>query len=146
MKTKHPTQPLVRKDGVLRFKENAIVSYLSNYLRDTGKCSMNDLGLMPFVREDRRQFAQLLGYSLAGYGELSSYVSPKDYQGAALEGTIKLVELFGELQNSLEARCEACCRGHKHDDKRCGAPTARRLLRQAGRLHDDTDDAGKAKG
>jgi len=142
MKTKHPTQPLVRKDGVLRFKENAIV----RYLLDAGKINMNDLAVMPFDREDRRQFAQLIGYSLSGYGDLSSYVSGKDYQRAEREGRMNLDELLGELQNSLEARCEACCRGRKHDDERCGAPTARRLLRQAGRLHDDTHDAGKVKG
>jgi hypothetical protein len=141
MKTKHPTQPLVRKDGVVRFKENAIV----RYLLDAGKISMNDLAVMPFDRDDRNQFAQLIGYSLCGYGDLS-YVSDKAYKRAEREGRINLDEVLNELQNSLEARCEACCRGHKHDDKRCGAPTARRLLRQAGRLHDDTDDAGKAKG
>ena len=41
-------------------------------------------------------------------------------------------ELLDELRNSLEARCEACCRGVEHDDQHCGAPTARRLLARAG--------------
>jgi hypothetical protein len=40
-------------------------------------------------------------------------------------------ELLDELRNSLEARCEACCRGIEHDDQHCGAPTARRLLTRA---------------
>jgi len=42
-------------------------------------------------------------------------------------------ELLDELRNSLEARCENCCRGLEHDDEHCGAPTARRLLVAAGR-------------
>jgi hypothetical protein len=42
-------------------------------------------------------------------------------------------ELLDELRNSLEARCESCCRGIEHDDEHCGAPTARRLLVAAGR-------------
>ncbi len=42
-------------------------------------------------------------------------------------------ELLVELRNSLEARCESCCRQIEHDDERCGAPTARRLLLAAGR-------------
>lgn len=47
-------------------------------------------------------------------------------------------ELLDELRNSLEARCESCCRGVEHDDKRCGAPTARRLLVAAGRIKEKT--------
>jgi len=42
-------------------------------------------------------------------------------------------ELLDELLNSLEARCESCCRQIEHDDEHCGAPTARRLLLAAGR-------------
>ncbi|MGD0567075.1 MAG: hypothetical protein ABSA78_01620 [Candidatus Sulfotelmatobacter sp.] len=42
-------------------------------------------------------------------------------------------ELLDELRNSLEARCESCCRQIEHDDEHCGAPTARRLLLAAGR-------------
>lgn len=36
--------------------------------------------------------------------------------------------LTDELESSLYARCESCCRGLEHDDMHCGAPTARRLL------------------
>jgi hypothetical protein len=42
-------------------------------------------------------------------------------------------ELLDELRNSLEARCESCCRQIEHDDEHCGAPLARRLLLAAGR-------------
>jgi hypothetical protein len=37
---------------------------------------MNNLALLPFSNEDRVQFAQLIGYSLNGFGELP-YVSDK---------------------------------------------------------------------
>jgi hypothetical protein len=49
-------------------------------------------------------------------------------------GVAERDELLDELLNSLEARCESCCRGIEHDDERCGAPTARRLLLAAGRI------------
>ncbi len=74
----HPVQPLiVDSDGVQRFKQNAIV----RFLLDAGPFSMNALALMPFSDEDRGQFAQLIGYSLAGFGDLP-YVSDGDYSRA----------------------------------------------------------------
>ena len=42
---------------------------------------MNQLALMPFTVEDREQFAQLIFYSLAGFGELS-YVTDETYARA----------------------------------------------------------------
>jgi len=78
-KKKHPTQPLVKdKFKVIRFKRNAIVEYLL----DNGPYDMNHLATIPFSQEDREQFAQLIGYSLDGFGELS-YVSKKTYEAAA---------------------------------------------------------------
>lgn len=78
-RAKHPVQPLVRDErGVIRFKANAIVQHL---LKD-GPFNMNTIAMMNFSFEDQVQFAQLIGYSLAGLGELD-YVSTKDYQRAA---------------------------------------------------------------
>jgi hypothetical protein len=74
---KHPIQPLVDNHGTLRFKENAIV----RHLLDHGGIDMNKLAMLPFENEDRVQFAQLIGYSLSGFGELS-YVSDDDYDAA----------------------------------------------------------------
>ncbi len=66
--TEHPVQHLEYDDqGVLRFRQNAIV----RFLLDAGPYDMNALFLMPFSDVDRRQFAQLIGYSLDGYAELS---------------------------------------------------------------------------
>jgi hypothetical protein len=81
MTPKHPMQPLVRDaDGVVRFKQNAIV----RFLLDAGPFDLNQIALMPFSDEDREHFAQLIGYSLDGFGELS-YVSDESYEQAAAQ-------------------------------------------------------------
>lgn len=74
---KNPIQPLAKDaKGVLRFKENALVSALLEHWRATG-FGLNELALKFCTQEhadDWQQLAQLIGYSLSGYGELS-YVS-----------------------------------------------------------------------
>jgi hypothetical protein len=70
-------QPVEMHDGVARFKANRIVALLL----DTGKLNLNDLARMEFSDEDRMQLAQLIGYSVSGYGELS-YVSDASYAKA----------------------------------------------------------------
>lgn len=70
-KAVHPIQPLeFDGHGVLRFKRNAIV----RHLLDHGGINMNDLARLEFAQEDREQFAQLIGYSHSGSGDLG-YVS-----------------------------------------------------------------------
>jgi hypothetical protein len=77
-----PMQPLING----RFKENKIVSYcLEN------KTDMNDIAMQSFTDSDREQFAQLIGYSLGGYGDLS-YVSDDSYDRAEEEPTTKAGE------------------------------------------------------
>ena len=74
----HPIQPISKDEsGVPRFKVNKIV----RHLLDVGPFDMNDLARMQFSEEDRIQFAQLIGYSLGGFGELS-YVSDEVYDSA----------------------------------------------------------------
>jgi hypothetical protein len=64
----HPTQTIVlAEDNVLRFQENPIVTYLL----DKGGISMTNLACKGFSDVDRRQFAQLIGYSVTGYNTLS---------------------------------------------------------------------------
>lgn len=75
---RHPLQPLAPDDhGTVRFKENAIV----RYLLDAGPFDLNVLAGMDFSREDWEQLAQLIGYSLSGFGGLS-YVSGDTYAAA----------------------------------------------------------------
>ena len=72
IKTTHPVQPIVLDDrGIARFKENKIVSYLLDLASQRGICDMNTLAQLPFSAEDRNQFAQLIGYSVGGFADLS---------------------------------------------------------------------------
>ena len=74
----HPIQPLISDNqGTLRFQSNALV----RYLLDHGPFDMNDLAGVQCSNEDREQFAQLIGYSLHGFGGLP-YVSTETYDAA----------------------------------------------------------------
>jgi hypothetical protein len=78
---KNPVQPLeLDHRGVLRFKANRIVQHL---LDTHPACDMNKLATLDFSNDDRQQFAQLIGYSLSGYGELQGYVDDVAYKTAA---------------------------------------------------------------
>jgi len=74
----NPQQPLITDEhGVIRFKENPLVSYLL----DKGGLNMKHLALFAHdnsnvTDSDQAQFAQLIGYSVSGWGSLS-YVSPE---------------------------------------------------------------------
>jgi hypothetical protein len=50
--------------------------------------SLNELAAMPFKKGDREQFAQLIGYSVSGFGDLScarkKTVQKADAKAAAL--------------------------------------------------------------
>lgn len=73
-----PIQPVHRDpNGVVRFVPNAIVRFLIDWATPRG-IDMNALALMPFDAADREQFAQLIGYSVSGFGDLS-YVSDETY-------------------------------------------------------------------
>ncbi len=70
----HPMQPVERdRHGVIRFKRNAIVRFLVDWARERGM-TLNELAVMDFPDADFEQLAQLLGYSVSGWGDLS-YVS-----------------------------------------------------------------------
>lgn len=51
-----------------------------------------------------------------------------------IEANSYQLPMEAELENSLYARCESCCKGIEHDYKACGAPEARRLLVRLGRV------------
>lgn len=63
----HPMQPVITDaQGVRRFKQNALVAFLL----DAGPFDMNQLMHVKCPNEDREQFAQLIGYSVSGFGDL----------------------------------------------------------------------------
>jgi hypothetical protein len=53
---------------------------------------MNELAAMEFSQEDKKQFAQLIGYSLHGFGDLS-YVSSETYKRAARQKVMEASEV-----------------------------------------------------
>ena len=78
---RHPMQPMKKdKNGVMRFNSNFIVRRLLDFGQERG-FGLNELACENFSPEDRMQLAQLLGYSLSGYGELD-YVDDHSYVAA----------------------------------------------------------------
>ena len=72
------TQPiLLDEHGTPRFKGNKIV----RFLLDAGPFDMNKLRMMPWSEEDYSEFCQLIGYSVSGFGELSTPI-PEDVEKA----------------------------------------------------------------
>lgn len=76
----HPHQPIGWDDrGIIRFKENAIVSALLEVASQHG-LDLNQIAIGVargrFRVEDQIQLAELIGYSVSGWGDLS-YV-PRD--------------------------------------------------------------------
>jgi hypothetical protein len=80
---------------------------------------MNTLATMTFSDDDRRQFAQLIGYSLSGYGELRSYVDDEAYATAQFiheghderDATIAALRLkLAELREAIESLREPVAR------------------------------------
>lgn len=85
-----PMQPVVvTKNGVIRFKENRIVRDLLDFATPLG-FDMNEIAIKDYTAEERMQFAQLIGYSVYGYGTLS-YVTDESYY-AAEDAANKLTE------------------------------------------------------
>ena len=79
---KLPMQPVYTDGaGVTRFRENGIVRWLLDWSTPRGM-GLNELARMRFSDDERAQFAQLIGYSLSGYGELS-YVSNEAFEAAS---------------------------------------------------------------
>lgn len=71
-----PQQPVVwskRKQdgrgGVIRFQANTIVRDLLDVASQHG-LSLNDIACNGYTRQDREQLAQLIGYSVSGFGDL----------------------------------------------------------------------------
>jgi len=70
-----PIQPINEH----RFVPNKIVQML---LDTHHSADMNTIAVMDFTDQERMQFAQLIGYSLGGFSELS-YVDDKTYEAAS---------------------------------------------------------------
>ena len=64
-------QPIcIASDGVIRFKQNRMVNDLYEFSQPRG-FGLNEMARRDYTQEERMQFAQLIGYSVSGYGGLS---------------------------------------------------------------------------
>jgi len=98
--TAHPIQPLQYDDeGVLRFRANAIVRHLVDWGREHGH-GLNEIAMMEFSNQDWQQLAQLIGYSLDGYGDLS-YVDEATYEEARKMAKPTLDEQIQDADNGI---------------------------------------------
>lgn len=69
---RHPMQPLLRNaEGKAYFKPNKIVRYMLEAGREGRRFDLNSLARLPFAQEDWEQLAQLIGYGIDGFAELS---------------------------------------------------------------------------
>ena len=94
---KHPIQQIFKDShGTLRFRENKIVQYLL----DNGGIDLNRLGVTDFDNDDREQFAQLIGYSLSGFADLS-YVTDETYEAAECLSKCDKTNALQERYNHL---------------------------------------------
>lgn len=121
MGAKHPMQPVVMdKSGVARFKSNPIV----RHLLDHGGIDLNKIAMLGFDREDHSQFAQLIGYSVSGFGDLG-------YCDRAV-----LAEADAQVDQLLGGKTEF--------DFSCGAGPLASRMREAGLLAPGAEAAVRA--
>ncbi len=112
--TKNPIQPLVQDaHGTLRFKENAIVRHLLDWAQPRGM-GLNELSCLDFSDDDHQQFAQLIGYSLGGYGDLN-VVDDEAYAVAAnmsdgLDERDARIAAMGKKLADMSAAVDAMCK------------------------------------
>ncbi len=70
--SKNPMQPVViAADGAIRFKANEIVRDLLGLAEKNG-VGLNHIAAGEYSKDDYSQLMQLIGYSVSGYGDLSS--------------------------------------------------------------------------
>jgi len=92
-----PLQPIEEH----RFVANKVV----RYLLDNGGIDMNDLAVQDFPQTDREQFAQLIGYSISGAGDLD-YFSDESIEAAMMvaeKGVSEEAARIEELRSTLDA-------------------------------------------
>lgn len=99
-------QPTVTDiNKIVRFKENKIVTYL---LDSHPSVDMNAIARGDFTQDDRQHFAQLIGYSVSGWGGLS-YVDDDTYRAveAMMEGQTETQARISTLQREMNYIREA---------------------------------------
>lgn len=88
MSKRQPMQPVVvASDGVIRFKQNKIISDMLEFCQGYG-FGLNEIATRNYEKDDYSQLMQLIGYSVSGYGNLScsraKHVSRADEKAESL--------------------------------------------------------------
>ena len=139
----HPIQPLYKDEyGTVRFKSNQIVQYLL----DAGPFDLNHLeDARMFSREDREQFAQLIGWSLDGFGNLS-FTSDETYNQAermsidrVTDDTDSLIDMIEEQQRLISLLLESY-KAKSEADKREMIATSSRILNKIIRYKEELNN------
>jgi len=96
-----PTQPVhTDEHGVIRFVKNTIV----RRLLDEGGIDLNDIARWADVTNaEHQQFAQLIGYSVSGYGDLSYVDAVARVRADAAVDDFKISPLDAELEHHRRA-------------------------------------------
>lgn len=85
-------QIILYEDGIARFKENKIISFIFIY----GQWNLKRIASLEFSDEDRSQFAQLIGYRVSDYGKLS-YVSDELIERA----DVRVEQLVNKMEKKM---------------------------------------------
>lgn len=93
-------------DGVVRFEANPIIRLLLNESQKRG-FGLNELAAMDFPLIEWEEFYRLIGYSLAGYHELSNVTDE-----SALAATIQARKEFPEFSTTLGGCRDDGCEIH----------------------------------
>lgn len=102
MDKRHPIQPLEKdRHGTIRFKANGIVQFLLY----TSNHGLTSIATKDFSQENHEQFAQLIGYSLGEFGELS-YVNDETYEAASLMAQNDDVDERDALIETLQTKID----------------------------------------
>ena len=89
--------------GVLRFKGNAIVDTLLDESRKRG-FGLNELAARDFPQADWEDFYQMIGYSIAGYHELSQVSDASAFE-ASEAARIVMPDAGGCRDDGCELHC-----------------------------------------
>ncbi len=80
---RNPMQPVQLVNNVMRFKRNAIVDDLLDFATPKGFDMNHIVGSGKYSQDDMEQFAQLIGFSIDGFHEIS-YVSDETAKLASI--------------------------------------------------------------
>ncbi|HSX22394.1 MAG TPA: hypothetical protein VLE97_06415 [Gaiellaceae bacterium] len=72
-----------RQNAIVRYVVDNAAHVVATHPMHAGRLDLNKIVTLPFPQEDREQFAQLMGYSICGYHELS-YVSDESAAEASI--------------------------------------------------------------